>query len=815
MVRNIIITTLRFFLRHKAYSFTNIFGLAVGLATCILIFLFVQDELSYDRFFTDSDRIYRLEPYFLGEGEESHWAASQGNLLPSVLDRYPEIESGVKFHKSFGASVLRNGDRIFREEGVIFADSAFFDVFSFRMLAGDPKTALSGPGKIVLTESCARKYFGDEDAMGKSLVTDRKSYVVSGVMQDTPENCHLHFGLLVSLDDLRATWATLDQAGPSTFYSYIKLSRQASLKDLKDKIKQDIWSIYGYTVTGDSANIPEDFTADLILQPVTSIHLDGHAEKELVANSDRQYIVIFTVVALFVLVIACINYMNLATARSSSRGKEIGIKKVIGASRNGIFNQFMGESFVMTLLAMILALLVVASILPSYNVFTGKSLELDLLSNFPLLLTLFGIWIIVSILSGSYPAFFLSGFNPLKVLYSSTGNTQKGRSTLNLRRGLVVFQFAISILMIIGSLTVYKQLHFIREKNLGFNKENVIVLPLAGSNDPQKLEVFRNSLLSDPEVVSACGSSSIPGVRMHFLTIRMPDIEQANAAEDGGDGTLGIRTLSTDVDVVKTFGLEVAQGRGFSLDYPNDPQDAFLLNEAAVKFLGIEGDPVGQRIEYTYNLPEPKKGRVVGILKDFHYESLHTAVEPLMIHVYPYYHRYLSIRYDTKDIPGLTSRIQDKWQAVFPDVPFDHFFLDTYYNNLYKAEINMSTIITYFTLLAILIACLGLFGLASFTTEQRTREIGIRKVLGASSIVIIRLISREFVVLLLISNIIAWLPAWYFLNRWLDGFVFRTNISWWLFLVSAVISMVTALTIVGFQSFRSSRMNPVDAIRAC
>ncbi len=563
MIRNILFTTFRFFIKHKAYSLTNVFGLGIGLATCIIIFLFVQDELSYDRFHADAGNIYRLEPHYIGNGEDSHWAASEGNLIPAMLSLYPEIKAGVKFHKTASTFVLRYNDKIFREEGLLYADSGFFDVFSFEMISGNKDLALKGPGKIILTESTARKYFGDEDPLGKIIKAEGRSYQVSGVIKDVPENSHMRFNMIISLDDLRARWKTLDQPGPSTFYSYIRLNDGPALEPLKKKVSEDIWKILGYSVTGDSIDIPEGYSASLIFNPITSIHLNGHAEKEMEANSDSQYIYIFSIVALFVLIIACINYMNLATARSASRAKEIGIKKVIGANRNGIFFQFMAESFLMTLMALLIALILVYFMLPYFNILAGKTLKLDIQDNLPLLGLLFMIWIVVSLFSGAYPAMYLSAFNPLKVLYANSGTAGKGRSTLNLRRSLVIFQFAISVLLIIGALTVYKQLRFISNKNPGFKKDQVIVLPLAGGSS-SKTEIFKNNFLGDPEILSVCGSSSIPGTRIHVLAIKLPDLEDENIEQaEEGDGYRNIRVLSGDIDVVPTFGLEIAQGRAF------------------------------------------------------------------------------------------------------------------------------------------------------------------------------------------------------------------------------------------------------------
>jgi len=408
----------------------------------------------------------------------------------------------------------------------------------------------------------------------------------------------------------------------------------------------------------------------------------------------------------------------------------------------------------------------------------------------------------------------LSSFNPLKVLYSTSFSVGNGKAALYLRRGLVVFQFTISILLIIGVFSVYKQLQYIQNKKLGFNKEQVLVIPYAGRMDHEKVKVFKNEIAVNPEIISSSGTNSVPGVRIHMLPFRFPDLVEANPEQyEEGDDYVGMRSLSSDMDIFKTLGLELMEGEEFSSLSPTEAEKAFILNEAAVKELVLE-NPVGKRIDYIWGLEEPLNGHIIGVVKDFHYASLHTEVEPLVIMVNPPYNRYLSIRLQTDNISASLEKIEKSWLSTFPNTPFEHFFLEASYDNMYRTEMNMASIILLFTILAIFIACLGLFGLASYITEQRTKEIGIRKVLGASILKIIQTLSKEFVILVVIANVLAWLPAWYFLNDWLDGFTFRTGLSWWLFVVAGVISLLIALLIVGLQSYRAGRMNPVQAIRA-
>lgn len=815
MLKNIITTTIRHLYRHKAYTFTNIFGLAIGLGTCILIFLFVQDELSYDRFFSNAENIYRMEPRFVGHGEDSHWAASSGNILPEIINSYPEITAGVKIHKPYQPSIFKKEEKSFQEKNVLYADSSFFEVFDFHILQGDPKTMLKGTGKIVLTESTAKKYFGTENPMGKFLKIDTVSFLVSGICQDTPANSHLGFDLLISLDHLRSLWNGVDKDGPSTFYSYVEFADKKAAAEVIKKYNENIYTHLGMVVGGDSTNMPKDWEMSMIFNPVTNIHLNGHAEKEISNNSDFQYVIIFSAVALFVLIIACFNYMNLATAKSTRRGREVGLRKVMGATRKNIFGQFIGESFILVLISMLIALVVSDILLPEFSRFTDKKLSLDLLSNAPLLMLVLAIIFIVGFLSGTYPAVFMSKFSPIKTLKGNSLAAGGNKSSLYLRRGLVLAQFSISIFLIIGILTVNKQLQYIQHKKLGFDKEQVVVLQLADRTAMEKMDVLKNEFLKNKNIVAVASSSNIPGERIPFLTVRIPGTENETTqqAEGEDDGRFGMRTWSVGFDFIETLGIKMAKGRSFSKAFGTDEQSGFIINEAAAREFEWD-DPIGRDFEYLYGLEEAKRGKIIGVAEDFHYASLHSKVEPLLIHIFPRYVRYLMIKTNTSDIKGTMAAIEKTWDEHIPYLPMNSFFLDTSYDNLYKKEMNTGTILWIFTIMAVIIAILGLFGLASFVTEQRTKEIGIRKVLGASIPGIIGNLSREFIIIILIANLIAWAPAWFFLQDWLNSFSFRTEISIWIFVLSAFTSIIIAITTVGAKAWVTARANPVDSLRA-
>jgi putative ABC transport system permease protein len=813
MIRNILKISFRYLIKQKVYAFINIFGLAFGLATCILIFLFIQNELSYDDFHEDASNIVRVEPRWVGLGEDSHWAASDGGLLPSLESRFPEIQYAVKIHFNYQPSIVEYEDIVFSEERILVADSSFFNVFSFNLIQGNPESALSGTGNIVLTESYAKKYFGTEPALNKVIRVDDTPYKISGVIQDIPENSHLHFNIAIALDDLRSRWPGVDSPGPSTFYSYIRVANSDALSQLRQKANEQIWEIYGFDVENDSTGVMEDYTPSLIFQSITDIHLNGHAEKEIEANSNKKYILIFSSIALFVLIIACINYMNLATARSSRRAREVGMRKVLGAHRANIFNQFMAESYIMCIIALVIALIMVEIILPGFNHLTGKHLSVNVSNNFPLLGSLIMIIIVVGFTAGSYPAMFLARLDPMKILRSGMSAGRANKQALYLRRVLVITQFSISVILIIGTLTVYRQLNYIQNKSLGFEKEQLLAVSIPARGYQEKVISFKDELSGNPNIRSSALTSGVPGQRIPFLTVSLPDATESNAedAASFAEG-FGMRVMSGDADVLRTLGIQFAEGRDFDPLIQQDEQEAFIINQAAVEWLELE-NPIGTKFTYLYNVDPPKEGKIIGVTENFHYASLHSEVEPVMIHIYNPYNRYLIIRLQTDNIQRTVAHIEDTWTEVLPSVPFTYFFLDTYYDNLYKAESNMGTIITYFALLAIIIACLGLFGLASYITEQRTKEIGIRKILGATMGSIIKSLSIEFMVLVLISNIIAWIPAYMLMQDWLDDFAYRTHLAIWVFALASALSFIIAFLTISFQSVKAAMTPPVNAIK--
>jgi putative ABC transport system permease protein len=615
------------------------------------------------------------------------------------------------------------------------------------------------------------------------------------------------------MDEMRSLWDGVDKRGPSTFYSYIRVADQQSLESLVTKANEQVWEIYDIDIENDTTGAADNYTPSLIFQPITDIHLNGHAEKEIEANSNRKYIFIFSSIALFVLIIACINYMNLATARSARRSREVGLRKVLGANKSNIFNQFMAESYIMCIISLFFALIMVELILPAFIQLTGKDLSLNIIGNPALLISLILILLLVGFISGSYPSLFLARLDPMKILRSSATAGKSNKPALLLRRILVVSQFSISVILIIGTITVYRQLNYIQNKSLGFDKELLMVISSPGDRYFDEIRKLKNDLLSNPHVISSALTSLVPGQRIPFLTVSLPDASETKAedAESLSEG-FGMRVMSGDADVLKTLGISMAEGRDFDPDIQQDETEAFIINQAAVEWLELK-NALGTKFNYLYGLENPKEGRIIGVCEDFHFASLHTEVEAVMIHIYANYSRYVIVRLQTDNIQKTIRELEEAWTLVFPSIPFSYFFLDTYYDNLYKAETNMGTIMSYFALLAIIIACLGLFGLASYITEQRTKEIGIRKILGASMNSIIKTLSVEFMVLVIISNILAWLPAYFLMSNWLDDFAYRTGLPIWTFAAATLTSFLIAFLTISFQSVKAARANPVDAIK--
>jgi putative ABC transport system permease protein len=754
----------------------------------------VQDELSYDRYHENAGQIYRVITI-------SNEDPSQGNARvgapwgPALQRDYPEVLRSVRF-RFFGRSSISCGDKRFYEEGGLYADSTVFEAFTFPLLKGNPQTALARPNTVVISEAMARKYFGDENPIGKTLNVDNESDLqVTGVMKNVRRNSHFRFDFLVSF----ATYDfwDLNEWRMNNFHVYLLLAEDYPAAALENKFPEFVAKYV-------DEQADERFTAQL--QPITSIHLHSHLFRELEANSDIAYVYIFSAIALFVLLIACVNFMNLATARSASRAREIGLRKVVGAQRAQLIRQFLGESILLSFIALFLTIGLVELLLPTFNHLSGKELSIDYGENPLLTFGLIGITLFVGVISGAYPAIFLSSFRPATVLKATP---KAGASGSLLRKGLVVVQFAISVVLIVGTGIVYQQLGYISSKRLGFNKEQVLVVRMQNEALKQKYELIKNELSQHPNVASVAATSGLLGGGDWGMPF---GFEGAQHEEK-----FSARVLVVDHDYVETMQMKMIAGRNFSRDFPTDASEAFLINETAARQLGWES-PIGKYLERPASRNDDgswnwQRGRIIGVVQDFHFRSLHEKIDPMIMYMQPASLSYFFVRMQASQIPAALAYLEEKWHAFEPNLPFDYFFLDEVFDQMYRAERHLGKIFGTFSFLAIFIACLGLFGLAAFAAEQRTKEIGVRKVLGATVGSIVLLVSREFARLVLIAFVFAAPVAYYLMSQWLQNFAYRTGIGWWVIAMAGVLAFGIALLTVSYQAIRAALTNPVEALR--
>lgn len=799
MIKNYIKIAWRNLIRQRAVSTINILGLALGLATCLLISIYIFDELGYDRFHEKSDRIVRV----IFRGSAPGGKLNEAHVMPPVAQalktEFPEVEETVRL-RTGGRPLFLIGDKRFYEEDMAFADPSIFEVFSLPLIHGDPKTALTEPNTTVISQQMAEKYFGTANAVGK-VINIHESDIplkVSGIMQDIPTNSHFHFDLFTSMSSFEGaksiSWME------SEFFTYLVLRKGANYKELESKIPSVFEKYAG-------PQFPEAFgmsyaefqksgnNIGLFLQPLTDIHLHSDFAYDLSAPGDIRYVYIFGSIAVFMLLIASINFMNLSTAGASKRAREVGVRKVLGSGRQALAWQFLIESILLVFISLFLALALLVLALPLFNQLSEKTIYLDRFSHswlIPIIL-LFGL--IIGVLAGSYPAFFLSAFKPIAVLKGHLLANKKG---LNLRSGLVVFQFFISITLIFSTMVVYQQLSFMRNKKLGYDKDQVLVIqswPL-GKNE----ELFRQQLVEDPRIANVSNSPYVPAgasANNNFFVH-----SEENPSE-------WIKTLRYDVDeqYIPTLGIELVAGRNFSSTYGTDSLSA-IINETAAHILGWKDEVIGHTLVNKDN----KVLRIVGVVKDFHFKSLHERISPLVMVMQPNTGNLL-LKAKTKEVDQLLRSIESRYKALQPTLPFTYSFLDERINNTYATEMKTGYLLGLFAGLTIFVACLGLFGLAMFTTDQRIKEIGIRKVLGATVPGIVQLLSKDFVKLVLFALFIASPAAWWLMNRWLDDFAYRISIQWWMFGLAGFAAVLIALLTVSFQAVKAAIANPVDSLR--
>ena len=803
MLENYLKTALRHLRRNKLYSVLNITGLAIGITCCMLILLYVQDELSFDRFHDRADRVYRVASHFELGDRVMDFATTAHVQGPMFKQEYPEVESYARFSSYGSRRMVRYEDTTYAEERFIWADSSVFDIFSFNLTKGNPKDALTQPNTVVLTEDTAEKYFGTENPIGKSLsISNDEAYMVTGVVENIPTNSHIRPDLLasfVTLDLQPSGNATADLVNGVNYYTYILLKEGTDHKALEKKFDGFVKRHLGPLIKSIGG------AARYELQPLRSIYLHSKLENELERTGEMAYVWLFSGIGLFILLLACLNFMNLSTARSANRAKEVGIRKVVGAQRAQLIKQFVGESMLLTFIAILLSLLLVAFTLPTFNGISGKSLAMSYLSNPVLLLGLLGFFLIVSFIGGSYPAFFLSAFRPLEVLQ---GRLRRGTKSSVLRITLVSLQFSVSIVLIIGTLIVNKQLNYVRNAELGYDKEHIITLTLRNEITQKKHEALRKALLASPRVLSVSASSSLP--------LGIDSFSAHHIAGQPMDEMIMLYTQIVDEHFIATYNMEVVEGRNFSKDFATDPDKAIIINEAAARKLGWQGDALGKEIDALMSLTEMRTYSVIGVVKDYHFQSLHEEIRPLVLYnASPYGGGYsrMSLRVRPENTQDTIGFLRSRWKQFDPQFPLEYAFLPDQYDALYRTEERLGKLFGYFTAVAIIIGCLGLFGLSSYSAEQRTKEIGIRKVLGATTPNVTLLLVREFTKWVLLAVLIAWPVGYYIMSKWLQNFAYRIGLGADTFVLAASLALAIAILTVTYQAVKAAVADPVDSLK--
>ncbi len=791
MFRHYFIVAVRNLLKKKSYSMINIIGLAIGIACCILILLYVQDELSFDQYHENVDQIYRLVLERHAAEKMSLDISTPPPLASALTNDFPQIIHTVRFLNTDNPIPLVNhGDKRFYERHFFFVDPNVFDVFTIPFILGDPNKSLQKPNSIVITEETARKYFGDENPLGKTLTFNNYlDLEVTGVVQNSPSNSTLKFDFLASFSTLYGWLGRefVDNWQNNICQTYLLLSDDFSAKILSRQLPD---LIKKYLSEANSLK-------QIHLQPLNRIHLYSYQDYQLSSGGDIRYIYLLSAVALFILLIGCINFMNLATARSIERFREVGIRKVVGATKNQLVQQFLGETLLSTILALLIAIIMVELCLPYLNTFIESDITVNYRQDLNLWIGLIGIGLFVGFISGVYPAFFLSRFQPIHTLKK---RVKIGHSRVSLRQVLIVVQFTLTITLIIGTMVVNDQIYFMQNKKLGFDKDHVIIVPIRDQALRQNPEPLKTQLRQHPYILQVGASALLPGGPVGRTRFRVEAISD--------EGTMSM--LWVDHDFIKTLGIELVAGRDFSNKFQTDATEAVILNEEAIRQLGWT-DP-DEAIGKSFELVGSKRGRIIGVVKDFNFASLHRKIEPLVLHEWPWLN-YILVRVAATHLPNILDDLENTWRKFDPNHPFTYTFLDDKFDQFYQSEKQLGQISGFFSLLAISIACLGLLGLVAFDVEQRTKEIGIRKVLGASITNIVKLFTIGFVKLVFLANLIAWPIAYLVLEDWLQNFAYRIDIGLSTFLLSGTLVLVIALLTISYQSIKAALMNPIKTLR--
>jgi putative ABC transport system permease protein len=787
MIKNLITTAFRHILKNPGYSILNILGLSLGIASALFLIIYVSDEISYDRYHEKADRIYRVSSKITEPDDQFTWIVAQIPFGPQVANDYPEVESYVRFI-NMPRALYKYEDKEFNEEDFYYVDSTLFDIFTYKLVSGDLVSALREPGKIILSETAATRYFGSSDPIGKTLTTGTHTFEVTGVIEDVPFNSHFRFDALASRSNLPAQIGSWVNFG---VFTYLLFPEGTDVSAFEKKM-QGMYAAYMEPLFG-SLNI----TIEYILEPIKRIHLYSTNAVEPVPTGSITYVYIFAIVALFLVLIAAMNYMNLSTARSARRAREVGLRKVVGSRRRLLVAQFLSESIIFTVISLIISIVLLAALMPKFNLLAGKSFDLHVIYSPVVLMSLLAVILLVGIIGGSYPAFFLSRFSPVTVL---KGEITQGSAGSLFRKILVVIQFTVSVIMIICTLVVFRQLNYLKTMDQGFDQENVVGLQLNGVM-ARKYPVLKLALMENPNIKYVGGTNTAVGEGSGKALF--------NVETDQGMSSRGINFAVVDYDFIEALGIKIVEGRGFQKDMPSDTLTGVVVNETFVKRMGWT-EVIGKKVELgdENNI----RARVIGVMKDYHQTGMYNEIESLLLITRPL-NNVVYIKLSGENVEETMNYIESTWKEVFPDQPFVYTFLSERFSNQFEADEKRGLIFTLFTVLAILIACLGLFGLASYTVEQRTKEIGIRKVFGANEGVILRLISRDFLILTSIAIVIAIPVAYYFMSNWLENYVYRSKMGVPLFIIAGLLTILITFLTISYKAYQAAIMNPADSIK--
>jgi putative ABC transport system permease protein len=806
MFRNYIKIAYRNLIRHKGFSIINIAGLALGLTACLLIGLFVYDELQYDKFLPEGERVYRVQNDMSADEAGTVVTPVPPMFGTTLAQSIPEVETVVRILMlQFDANnLVEVGEKAIYEKGRFFTDPEFFDVFQLPFVYGSPEKALADPSSIVISDKFSERVFGDIDPVGKKVSVNKQPFIVRGVFS-TAERFHLPVNFVVPMAAAELPADRMKKWSWQQFYTYVKLKEGADPASVESKFR----AIVKQQIDPDK-NEPYKYLP--FLQPLREVYLYSAGFKfDQSIKGNITYVKALSVIAIFILLIACFNFVNLATAKSMQRGKEVGVRKAIGASRKQLVLQFLGETILLTLISVIFAAAVTSLLLPSLNAFTSKEMTFNVFTDPSLLLLLLALTVVVGILAGLYPALVLSGFQPVRVLKSAVVVDSKVGRIQWLRHGLIVVQFALSIFLIISAIIVFKQVSYLHNKDLGFNKEQIMFFQMRGDNMYENYETFKNELLKAPGIKNASIGYGFPGDATAGDRIIVP--------RNGEKVHHGVTLLMVDFDYINTLDVKVLAGRAFSREYKTDADQAYMINETAVRELGY-GTPekaLGQTLLWpTWDESKPdsvKEGKIIGVVKDFHFKSLYDKVEPTVLQIYPDAYVKVAVKIDAADVPGAIAQVKEVWNKFTPDYPVEYIFMDENFDKMYKSEDKLKSLLWIFTGVAIFVACIGLFGLAAFAAERRKKEIGIRKVLGAENAAIVALLSKEFLILIVVAALIAFPLAWYAMHKWLEDFAYRIEVPLWVFLMAGIAAAVLAFITISYQALKAATANPVTNLR--